>query len=178
MCSLNVSAGEWLTLQLFKHYTTFNFGLFLFFLITLLLDPTPLEGVGQGILQPTSLVTNECFRYQKHLLFHISGESPSVFWCGGECLMEESVSPVSLYGIHMPLFLYVLLQPIVLGMALLWSAMDSLLSQGPLLWRHNDMTVIDMTPITDCQSIDSLLDSMRFVKHFWEITPYILRAHL
>ena len=31
---------------------------------------------------------------------------------------------------------------IVLGMALLWAAMDSSLSQGQLLWRHNDMTVI------------------------------------
>ena len=30
--------------------------------------------------------------------------------------------------------------------------------------------------ITDRQSIDSLLDSMRFVTHFWEITPYILRG--
>ena len=29
--------------------------------------------------------------------------------------------------------------------------------------------------IIDRQSIDSLLDSMRFVTHFWEITPYILR---
>ena len=29
--------------------------------------------------------------------------------------------------------------------------------------------------ITDRQSIDSVLISMRFVKHFWEITPYILR---
>ena len=48
----------------------------------------------------------------------------------------------SLYGIHMPLLPYMALQPIVLGMALLWATMDSSLSQGPLLWRHNDMTVI------------------------------------
>ena len=48
----------------------------------------------------------------------------------------------SLYGIHMPLLPYMVVQPIVLGMALLWAAMDSSLSQGPLLWRHNDMTVI------------------------------------
>ena len=48
----------------------------------------------------------------------------------------------SLYGIHMPLLPYMVIQPIVLGMALLWAAMDSSLSQGPLLWRHNDMTVI------------------------------------
>ena len=34
------------------------------------------------------------------------------------------------------------MQPIVLGMVLLWAAMDSSLSQGPLLWCHNDMTVI------------------------------------
>ena len=45
----------------------------------------------------------------------------------------------SLYGIHMPLFPYMVIQPIALGMALLWAAMDSLLSQGPLLWHHNDM---------------------------------------
>ena len=48
----------------------------------------------------------------------------------------------SLYGIHMPLLPYMVIQPFVLGMALLWAAMDSSLSQGPLLWRHNDMTVI------------------------------------
>ena len=48
----------------------------------------------------------------------------------------------SLYGIHMPLLPYMVIQPIVLGMALLWAAMDSSLSQGPLLWRHNNMTVI------------------------------------
>ena len=48
----------------------------------------------------------------------------------------------SLYGIHMLLLPYTVIQPIVLGMALLWAAMDSSLSQGPLLWRHNDMTVI------------------------------------
>ena len=48
----------------------------------------------------------------------------------------------SLYGIHMPHLPYMVIQPIVLGMALLWVAMDSSLSQGPLLWRHNDMTVI------------------------------------
>ena len=34
----------------------------------------------------------------------------------------------------------------------------------------------ECTAITDCQSINSLLDSMRFVTHFWEITPYILRC--
>ena len=48
----------------------------------------------------------------------------------------------SLYGIHMPLLPNMVVQPIVLGMALLWAAMDSSLSQGPLLWRHNNMTVI------------------------------------
>ena len=48
----------------------------------------------------------------------------------------------SLHGIHMPLFPYMIILPIVLGVALLWAAMDSPLSQGPLLWRHNDMTVI------------------------------------
>ena len=48
----------------------------------------------------------------------------------------------SLYGIHMPLLPYMVIQLIVLGMALLWAAMDSSLSQGPLLWRHNDMSVI------------------------------------
>ena len=48
----------------------------------------------------------------------------------------------SLYGIHMPLLPYMVIQPIDLGMALLWAAMDSSLFQGPLLWSHNDMTVI------------------------------------
>ena len=48
----------------------------------------------------------------------------------------------SLYGIHMPLLPYMVIQPIVLDMALLWVAMDSSLSQGPVLWRHNDVTVI------------------------------------
>ena len=48
----------------------------------------------------------------------------------------------SLYGIRMPLFPYMVILPIVLGVALLWAAIDSPLSQGPLLWRHNDMTVI------------------------------------
>ena len=33
----------------------------------------------------------------------------------------------------------------------------------------------ECTTITDRQSIDSLLDSMRFVMHFWEMTLYILR---
>ena len=51
-------------------------------------------------------------------------------------------APTSLYGIHMPLLPYMVIQPIVLRMVLLWAAMDSSLSQGPLLWRHNDMTVI------------------------------------
>ena len=32
------------------------------------------------------------------------------------------------------------------------------------------------TAITGCQSIESLLDSTRFVTHFWEITPYTLRG--
>ena len=101
----------------------------------------------------------------------------------------------SLYGIHMPLLPYMAIQPIVLGMALLWAAMDSPLWQGPLLWRHNDMTVIvswntrgrerDTRQRLDNanawrshtvnRSLDSLWDSMRFVTHFWEITPYILR---
>ena len=50
---------------------------------------------------------------------------------------------ISLYGIHMPLLPYMVIQPIVLGMALLWAAMDSSLSQGPLFLHHNyDMTVI------------------------------------
>ena len=47
-----------------------------------------------------------------------------------------------LYGIHMPLFPYMVILPIILAVALLWAAMDFSLSQGPLLWRHNDMTVI------------------------------------
>ena len=36
----------------------------------------------------------------------------------------------------------------------------------------------ECTAITDRQSIDFLLDSMRFVTHFWEITPYILGSQL
>ena len=36
-------------------------------------------------------------------------------------------------------------------------------------------TGIECTAITDRQSINSLLASLRFVTHFWEITPYILR---
>ena len=80
----------------------------------------------------------------------------------------------SLYGIHVPLLPYMVIQPIVLGMALLWVAMDSSLSQGPLLWHHNDMTVI-VPRNTRGREQDSLLDSLRFVTHFWEITPYILR---
>ena len=51
-------------------------------------------------------------------------------------------APTSIYGIHMPLLPYIVIQPIVLGMALLWAAIDSALSQGPLLLRHNDMAVI------------------------------------
>ena len=51
-------------------------------------------------------------------------------------------APSSLYGIHMPILPYMVIQPIFLGMALLWAVIDSTLSQGPLLWRHNDMTVI------------------------------------
>ena len=53
----------------------------------------------------------------------------------------------SLYGIHMPLFPYMAILPIVLGVALLWAAMDSPFSQGQLLWRHNDITVI-VSPVT------------------------------
>ena len=33
-------------------------------------------------------------------------------------------------------------EAIVLDRALLWAAMDAALSQGPLLWRHNDKTII------------------------------------
>ena len=51
-------------------------------------------------------------------------------------------APTSWYGIHMPLFPYMVIQPIVLGMALLWAAIHSALSQGQLLCRHNDMTII------------------------------------
>ena len=66
----------------------------------------------------------------------------------------------SLYGIHMPLFPYMVILPIVLGVALLWAAMDSSLSQGPLLWRHNDMTVI-VSPDTRGREWDTrqLLDN-------------------
>ena len=51
----------------------------------------------------------------------------------------------SLYGIHMSLFPYMVILPIVLVVALLWATMDSPLSQGPLLRRHNNMTVIVTT---------------------------------
>ena len=42
-------------------------------------------------------------------------------------------APTSLYGIHMPLLPYLVIQLIVQGVALLWAAIDSALSQGPLL---------------------------------------------
>ena len=54
------------------------------------------------------------------------------------------ISLFSLYGIHIPLFLYMVTQFIVMVVALLWAAMDSPLSQGPLLWRHHDMTIIGL----------------------------------
>ena len=38
-----------------------------------------------------------------------------------------------------PLFPYMVILPIVLGVVLLWAAMDSPLSQGPLLWRQADV---------------------------------------
>ena len=93
----------------------------------------------------------------------------------------------SVYGIHTRLFSYMVTQPIVLGMALLWAAIDSSLSQGPLLWRHNEMTVIgsrntrgrntrqrlDNVNARWLQPIDYVQDSMRFAVHFCEITPYI-----
>ena len=62
--------------------------------------------------------------------------------CIGVSLYFIHMPLVSLCGIHISLFPYMVIQPIVLGMALLWTAMDSSLYQGPLLWRHNDMTVI------------------------------------
>ena len=80
----------------------------------------------------------------------------------------------SSYGIHMPLFPYTVIQPIV-HCVVLWAAMDSPLSLGPLLWRHNDTIVNyfaeyartwarhpttpwqrECTAITDFQSIHSL----------------------
>ena len=101
----------------------------------------------------------------------------------------------SLYGIHMPLFPYMVILPIVLAVALLWTAMDSPLSQGLLLWRHNDMTwpllfrgiraEVSETPDNALTKrmhgdyrlilVDSLYDSTQFVTHFCEITLYILR---
>ena len=80
----------------------------------------------------------------------------------------------SLYGIHMPLFFFFFGNTVhCSGCGV---AMDSPLSRGPLLWRHNDMTVSvsrntrgperdtrfitpwqrECTTITDVQSIDSL----------------------
>ena len=44
------------------------------------------------------------------------------------------------YMVMLPKHLNV--KAIVLDRALLWAAMDAALSQGPLLWRHNDKTVI------------------------------------
>ena len=100
----------------------------------------------------------------------------------------------SLYGIHMPLFPYMVVQPIVLGMALLWAAMDFIVTRTAIVtsqwydhycfteyvrtWARHPTTPsqCECTAITDRQSIESLLDSMRFVTHFWEITPYILRG--
>ena len=44
-------------------------------------------------------------------------------------------------------------------------------------WTRHPTTPLqrECTAITDRQSIDYLLDSMWFVTHFWEITPYIFR---
>ena len=62
--------------------------------------------------------------------------------CIGLSLYGIHMLLFSLYGNHMPLPSYMVIQPIVLGMALLWAAIDSAWSQGPLLWRRSDMTVV------------------------------------
>ena len=142
-----------------------------------------------------ALIRWNCFHFVSNFIQYVARNRPwyrlrglyiRITWFS---LYGIRIPLFSLYGIHMPLLPYMAIQPIVLGIALLWDAMESL-SQGPLLWRHNDMTVIvswntrghpttpwhrECTAITDCQSIDSLQDSMRFVTHFLEIAPYILR---
>ena len=93
------------------------------------------------------------YRYKLTFIFcpsHCSGEYNIMFYPvhGANLTIIQPMwsaypyAPTSLYGIHMPLLPYMVIQPIVLGMALLWAAIDSALSQGPLLWRHNDKTVI------------------------------------
>ena len=59
------------------------------------------------------------------------------------------ITSFSLYGIRISFFLYMVMLPkhlnvttIVLDRVLLWAAIDAALSQEPLLWRHNDKTVI------------------------------------
>ena len=78
----------------------------------------------------------------------------------------------SLYGIHMPLFPYMVIQPIVARTTIVTSQWYDRYCFTEYAWTPGQR---ECTAITDCQSIDSLLDSMRFVTHFWEIIPYILR---
>ena len=51
-------------------------------------------------------------------------------------------SPSFSYNSFVFLIWYLNVKAIVPNTALLWAAMDAALSQGPLLWRHNDMAVI------------------------------------
>ena len=51
-----------------------------------------------------------------------------------------SVFPCFPYMVMLPKHLNV--KTILLDRELLWAAMDATMSQGPLLWRHNDKTVI------------------------------------
>ena len=74
--------------------------------------------------------------------------------CSGFALCGIHIPLCSLYGIHMPLFPYMVIQHIVLGMALLWAAMDSPLPKDlycditmiwPLLF-HEICTDVSKTP--------------------------------
>ena len=99
----------------------------------------------------------------------------------------------SLYGNHMPLLPYMVIQPIVgYGVAMGCYGL-SIVTRTAIVtsqwydrycfteyartWSRHPTTLWqrECTAITDRQSIDFLLDSMRFVTHFWEITTYILR---
>ena len=54
------------------------------------------------------------------------------------CGLHICIPLFSLYSIHMPLLPYMVIQPIIPGMALLWDAIDSSLSQE----RYCDVTMI------------------------------------
>ena len=106
--------------MLFSNYRPVSvLSLFQRFWNALCLTDYPVHCVKLTLVQPTWSA------YQYHLVFLIWYPYSLVFliW----------------YPYALP---YMVIQPIFMGMALLRAAMDSSLSQGPLLWRHSHMTVI------------------------------------